>query len=113
MAATRLRHYLRKHRKCNGLSQKEVTFLLGSKSSAKLSRYENFAREPSLKTALALSVIYNIPPHELFSGLMHEIDKEVRIRVEKLEKQLVNAKFSKKHEHKCQHLLKLKSPRKA
>ena len=67
----RLDNYLRTYRKRAGLSQDEVAFLLGSRSGAKVSRYELFRRLPTLETALALEAIFGVPVRELFAGL-HE-----------------------------------------
>ena len=53
---------------------------MGTKGGAKISRYERFAREPSLKTALAFEVIYKRATSELFDGLYNKVEKEVTER---------------------------------
>ena len=52
----KLQNYLRTYRKRSGLSQDEVAFLLGCQTGAKVSRYEPFARKPSLETLFAYEV---------------------------------------------------------
>lgn len=73
----KLPNYLRANRKRLALSQDEVTFLLGTRSGAKVSRHECFVREPSLAVALAYEVIFQRPVSELFGGLYQAIEKEV------------------------------------
>jgi len=46
-----LKSYLRTYRKRSSFFQDEVAFLLGSVSGAKVSRYEHWARRPTMKTA--------------------------------------------------------------
>src|SRR5678816_3202787 len=75
-----LPNYLRSNRKRLALSQKEVAFLLGLHSSAKVCRNERFTREPSLTTALAYEAIFQKPVSELFGGLYRRIEREVRAR---------------------------------
>jgi transcriptional regulator with XRE-family HTH domain len=74
------RNYLQSNRKRLALSQDEVAFLIGARGGAKISRYERFSREPSLKTVLALQVIYQTPISELFSSMHKNIEKEVAKR---------------------------------
>jgi len=77
-------NYLRSHRKRLALSQEEVAFLLGVQSGASVSRYEQFAREPSLETALAFEAIFQRPASELFGGLYQKIQHEVAARAQSL-----------------------------
>ena len=50
---------------------------MGNTRGSKVSRYENFTREPSLETALALEVIFQRSASELFEGLYKRIEQEV------------------------------------
>ena len=68
MASTKLPNYVRVHRKRLGLSQHDVAFLLGGRDDSQASRYEHFSRTPTLRTALALAIIFRASMHELFSG---------------------------------------------
>jgi len=79
-----LPHYLRANRKRLALSQDDVAFLLGVQSGAKISRYEHFARVPSLETALACEVIFKRSASELFGGLYEKVEAEVAARAAKL-----------------------------
>jgi transcriptional regulator with XRE-family HTH domain len=80
MNSPQLTNYLRSNRKRLALSQDEVAFLMGTRGGAKISRYEKFAREPNLKTALAFEVIYKRSVSELFDGLYHQVEKDVTKR---------------------------------
>lgn len=64
------------YRKRAGLSQAELARLLGCRSGAKVSRYERFAREPTLKTALACEAIFQVPVQELFRGVYDDAERE-------------------------------------
>lgn len=88
VAVHKLQNYLRTYRKRAGLSQDEVAFLLGAQSGAKVSRYENFARQPSVNTVFAYEVVFNQPTRELFAGGYHSISLAVRARAERLVKRL-------------------------
>jgi transcriptional regulator with XRE-family HTH domain len=76
----RLPNYLRAHRKRLGLSQKDVAFLLGCKSGAKLSRYERFKTEPQLETAFMCGFIACQPLNILFEGLYRPAARKVARR---------------------------------
>jgi DNA-binding XRE family transcriptional regulator len=80
----RLPNYLRSHRKRLALSQEEVAFLLGAQNGANVSRHEQFAREPSLATALAYEVVLQKPVSELFAGLYQKIQQDVAVRAKTL-----------------------------
>ncbi len=75
-----IHNYLRRYRKQSGLTQEEVAFLLGCQCGAKVSRYENLAREPSLATAFACQAIYRVPAHEIFPGIYTVVEKQVKRR---------------------------------
>lgn len=82
-----LPNYLRSQRKRLGLSQDEVAFLLGTQDGAQVSRYESFARVPTLETALALEIILEKPARELFGGLYRDLELKVAGRTALLEAQ--------------------------
>lgn len=84
MTSTQLPNYLRANRKRLALSQDEVAFLLGTKSGAKVSRYERFVREPNLKTALEYEAIFQRSVSELFGGLYQEAEQNVAKRAQLL-----------------------------
>jgi transcriptional regulator with XRE-family HTH domain len=91
MRPTQLANYLRANRKRLALSQDDVAFLLGGQSGAKISRYENFTRMPSLETALALEAIYKRAASEIFGGLYQKAERKVAERA----KMLVDRKASR------------------
>jgi transcriptional regulator with XRE-family HTH domain len=82
--AAKLPNYLRTFRKRAYLSQDELAFLLGTESGTRVSRYEQFVREPGLETALAYQIIFAKPPTELFAGLHDQIAEHVRERARQL-----------------------------
>ncbi len=88
MSRRYIHNYLKTHRKRSGLSQEEVSFLLGSQSGAQLSRYENLEREPSLKAALACQAIYRVPVSDLFPGIYTVVESQVKRRAFVLEQSL-------------------------
>jgi len=87
-----LQNYLRTYRKRAGLSQDELAFLLGSRSGAKVCRYEHLARRPNLRTAFAYEVIFRAPARELFAGLYQKVEKRTLGRARLLAEKLSAAK---------------------
>lgn len=80
----KLENYLRTYRKRSGLSQDEVAFLLGCKNGTKVSRYERFARKPSLETVFAYEVVFGAPARELFAGAYQKVEKRISNRAQLL-----------------------------
>lgn len=83
MSSPQLTNYLRTHRNRLALWQEEVAFLLGFKGEdkgGKVCRDEKFAREPTLRSALAYEAIYGRPVRELFAGLYEQVEREVAER---------------------------------
>lgn len=80
MPSPQLSNYLRSNRKRLALSQGEVAFLLGQKSSGQVSRYEQFEHVPSLETALAYEAIFKSPLSEIFGGLYQKAEQDVAER---------------------------------
>ena len=83
-----LTNYLRTHRRRTCFSQKEIAKLLGATFGTKISRHENFGREPSLKTVLAYEVVFGKPARELFAGAYEEVRLSVQSRAKELARQL-------------------------
>jgi len=69
----------------------------GESKSSRISRYENFSREPSLSVALAYAVIYGKPVQELFAGLYEQVGRNVARRAKILSQRKVNPD-PKRHE---------------
>ena len=76
----KLQNYVRTYRKRAGLSQDEMALLLGCRSGAKVSRYERFAREPTLQTALAYEAVFGAPVSELFGGVYEQSRAAIQVR---------------------------------
>lgn len=64
-------------RRRSGLEPKQISFLLGKKSTDDLYRYENGNRYPNLPTFLKLSIILATPPHFLYQILFRELKEEI------------------------------------
>ena len=92
MASHPLPNHLLANRKRSALSQKDVAFLLGRDSGAKICRYERFMREPGLKTVMALEIIFRRSISELFPGLFETILIEVKGRAAKLDEKVSRGK---------------------
>jgi len=71
----KLDNYLRMHRKKAGFTQREIAFLLGCQSGAKVSRYEQLKREPGLWTAFMYEALFKVPTRELFAGIYEKAEK--------------------------------------
>jgi transcriptional regulator with XRE-family HTH domain len=84
MQNDKLDNYLRTYRKKLGLTQREVSFLLGCYGPAKVSRYERTGRIPDLKTIFAYEAIFQKPARELFAGIYDRAERETRRRVRQL-----------------------------
>jgi transcriptional regulator with XRE-family HTH domain len=96
MSNERLPNYLRRCRKSARLSQEELARLLGCRTGSKVSRYEHFKQEPSLRTALACEAVFRIPVRELFAGFADEIEREVAIRARRMAR-VLRARHNAKH----------------
>ncbi len=80
MTTIQLPSYLKMYRKRTGLTHEEVAFLLGSMSGASVSRHENGARLPILRTALKYQAIFGQALCELYPGIFDEARELVRKR---------------------------------
>jgi transcriptional regulator with XRE-family HTH domain len=68
-----------------------VSFLLGTKHKAKISRYENGHRVPPLRTALSYATILDVPLPKLFPHLQRNVQKEIAGRILELQAKLTKA----------------------
>ncbi len=92
MSPSPLPNYLRAHRKRTGLSQKEVSFLVGSDSEARISRHERRKQTPALRTLLAYEILFGTPIRELYSGVAWEVEKSLKQRIRLLLKKLAKTR---------------------
>ena len=81
-------NYVRTYRRRSSLGQKDLAFLLGCKDRAKVCRYEQGHRLPSLRTALELAVILDVSIAALFGGLQHKVQKRIAERIAALRSEL-------------------------
>jgi transcriptional regulator with XRE-family HTH domain len=91
MPASRLPNYIRTYRKRSCLTQEEVAFLLGSKSSANVSRHERFKQTPDLQTLLAYEILFRTPVRNLFSSTHKEMEQKLKYRIRLLVRKLLRA----------------------
>ncbi|MGH9417027.1 MAG: helix-turn-helix transcriptional regulator [Terriglobales bacterium] len=89
MALSHLDNYLATHRKRSGLSQQEIAWLLGHRSGAEIALFEKNRRDPNLKTALGLEIIFGVPAAELFAGKQQRYEREIRGRLRKFHARVV------------------------
>lgn len=87
-----LPNYLLTHRRRLGLSQAETAALLGFATEEVVSRYERWARKPSLETALAYEAIFHVPAKDLFAGLYQKVEKMMRAKARVLAEELADAR---------------------
>ena len=80
------------YRKKNGLSQKQVAFLLGHKTASQLSRYEKGIKLPGLINTLKLEIIYRTPVSFIFYEHYQRLKNEIRSKEDGLRKKLEDPK---------------------
>jgi transcriptional regulator with XRE-family HTH domain len=83
-----LANYLRTYRRRSGLSQRELSFLLGYEDRGQVPRHEQFATSPPLSIALAYEAIYRVPVSTLFLGMHDTVRTTVEQRLATLEEEL-------------------------
>ena len=83
----RNRTFVRAQRKHWALSQTELARLL-NRSPARLSRYESGEDPPDLETALALQVVFGVPPRRIFPSLYTTLEEAVMRRAAELDQRL-------------------------
>ena len=80
-----LHYYLKSYRRRAHLSQKELAYLLGATTPAKVSRYESGLRTPSLESGLAYQAALGESVAKLFKGRYAAIHAAVEARRRNLE----------------------------
>jgi len=89
--SAKLPNYLKTFRKRAGFTQDEMAFLLGCQSGTKVSRYEQFKRQPTLQTVFAYEAVLGTPASQLFAGLFQQAQQETKKRAQLLIKKLSQA----------------------
>src|SRR5688572_8377300 len=87
--------------KAKWVSQEQVAFLLGFRSSAITCRHEKFERIPSLEEALAYEYVLQVPVRELFAGMFEEARLKARTKMDGLAEKLASEKPSRASRHKA------------
>ena len=104
MPTSRLPNYIRTYRKRTCLTQKEVAYILGSRSSASVSRHERFKQTPDLQTLLAYEMLFRTPVRNLFSSTHEEIAQKLKQRIRLLIRMLTRKGKSKRTSKKIETL---------
>lgn len=73
----RLGTYLRTFRLKSGLTQEELSLLVGGRSASHISRIESGERYPDIALAIALSTLFQCDVPTLFPGLYRSIEEQV------------------------------------
>src|SRR5438552_938302 len=92
MSETGLPNYIRTYRKRVHLTQGEVAFLLGSKSTAGVCRHERFRQHPNLENLLAYEMLFRTPVRSLFSEVQRNMEMKLKDRIRLLVRKLAKAK---------------------
>jgi len=100
MPSSQLPNYLHTCRKAAGLSQDEVAFLLGSKSGARVCRYERFQQNPNLESLLAYEILFQTPVRILFRGVHQEVERNLLKRIRALIRRLTKTGNDRVNAHK-------------
>jgi transcriptional regulator with XRE-family HTH domain len=104
MPNARLPNYIRTYRKRACLTQEEVAFILGSKSSARISRHERFKQTPDLQTLLAYEMLFQTPVSKLFSSTHQDVAQKLRRRIRLLIRKLTRAGHGRRISKKIESL---------
>ena len=75
---------LRKYRKARGLTQKEVSLILGVKSEGLVSRWEIGRSLPKTVNVLKLAILYRTMADALYVDLRRELQKDILKAEEKI-----------------------------
>ena len=81
MPSAKLPNYIRTHRKRAHLTQKEMAFLFGFKTSAHICRHERSEQKPNLQTSLAYEILFHTPVRNLFSGVHQDVERKLMYRI--------------------------------
>ncbi len=92
--------YLRTYRKRFGLTQREVALLVGMETGQIVSRHESRVRMPSIETAVAYSLLFDVPLRALFPEIYHEVEELMLRRALALRTWLQAQTPSRRNDHK-------------
>jgi DNA-binding XRE family transcriptional regulator len=100
--SAKMPNYIRTHRKRAQLTQKEMAFLIGSKTSAHICRHERSEQTPNLQTSLAYEILFRTPVRNLFSGVHQDVEGKLTCRIRLLIQKLAKSGQSRVKAHKIQ-----------
>lgn len=86
-----IKNYVRTYRKRSNLSQVELAVLLGLQGGQAVSRYEWGTRSPSTRNLLAIALLFDVQPHEIFPSLVKEVETLLITRAATLNDALTSA----------------------
>lgn len=95
MYPVKLPNYIRTHRKRTHLTQSEVAFLLGSKTSTRVCRHERLEQTPNLQTLLAYEILFRTPVRNLFGGVHQDVEQKLLRRIRLLIRKLATSGYSR------------------
>lgn len=107
MSHTPLTTYLRMYRRRTGLSQEDVSYLLGVVCGTNVSRHEVGGRIPVLETALAYEIIFRASVRDLYEGDFRRIESLIRRRAEGLSAFLARKPKTAQRDQKIRFLQRL------
>jgi DNA-binding XRE family transcriptional regulator len=81
-------NHIRKHRKTTGLTQREISLLLGYRNQWQVSRHERADTIPPLLAALAYQVIFQIPVSIIFAPVHGTVAKTIERNLADFERAL-------------------------
>jgi len=81
-------NYVRTYRKQSGLTQRELAIVLGYSDLWQISRHERSRSLPSLRTALAYEVVFQVPLATIFAEARRSIERSVELELRALEQDL-------------------------
>jgi transcriptional regulator with XRE-family HTH domain len=98
------------YRKRSGLTQAELAVLLGCAHGSKVYRYEHGVRIPTLETIIAFEIVFRVPLSALFAGTYEKVRGEVRVRAQRLSRQLDAKPFTPAQKQKIDALVEVIYP---
>jgi len=95
------------YRRRTGLSQEDVSYLLGVVCGTNVSRHEVGGRIPVLETALAYEIIFRASVRDLYEGDFRRIESLIRRRAEGLSAFLARKPKTAQRDQKIRFLQRL------
>lgn len=82
-------HNMRTCRKCAGLTQSDLAFLLNFESSSEVSRYEHNVRKPTILTLIFYELIFDRPPRIILQAAYSKSHDDLIAQAKKLKSNLL------------------------